>query len=578
MRSASLPALALVAGSLVLSACENDGPILQGTATTGSGGTGATSGSGGASGGSGGMGTTGGSGGMGAGGSGGGIMESPLMVGVGSKLINPTLVETEWDDANGDGYWDPQSETFTDTNGNGKFDATWMAGFGNGRPAKGINDALEARAIAFRKDGVTVVLCILDTIGYFIDDMDQIRADPKVAALAIDHVLIGSTHVHQGADTIGLWGPTPVDSGVDPEYLALTRDRAALAIEQAVGSLKPAHMRVAQRVTADPVSKSTLAYVNDTRDPIVYDPTLTIAQFTEAADPKKTIATLLHWAAHPEYAGSSNNLITADYVHWLRQVVQDGIPSEGIAGLGGTSVFVQGALGGQVGPGGGVAPLGKNGMPIVQSGLAKAEAAGTNVAKLALAALAEDGKDAASTKIVTRDKELYARVDNLAYHFLSDAGVLQRPFYMYDESKPLGPANPPWLRTQIAYLQVGPLAMITAPGELHPELWVGGYDGKWSFGQMVLNRQENAPNLNLAPKAPYLRDLVLQNPGVEYPIMAGLTQDFVGYIVANFNFVLSADQPYFSEAAGDHYEETNSIGPLCEEHIQHPMMDLAKGP
>jgi hypothetical protein len=120
--------------------------------------------------------------------------------------------------------------------------------------------------------------------------------------------------------------------------------------------------------------------------------------------------------------------------------------------------------------------------------------------------------------------------------------------------------------------------MITAPGELHPELWVGGYDGKWSFGQMILTEQENKPDLMMAPKAPYLRDLMLQNPGVEYPLVAGLTQDFLGYIVAHFNFVVDPNMPYLAEAAGDHYEETNSIGPLAEEHIQHPMMDLAKAP
>lgn len=586
MRFASVAALPLLMAPLAICACDS-GETTSGSTTTtssgGSGGTGATGGSGGTAGSpAGGAGGSGGTstGGGGTGGTGGtgGMMASPLSVGVGKQLINPTLVETEWDDQNGDGLWDQQSEPFTDTNNNGVFDAIWMAGFDNGRPAKGINDALEVRAIAFRNGDVTVAICILDTVGYFIDEMDLIRADPKVQALGIDHLLIGSTHVHEGVDTVGLWGPNPLQSGINPEYQALTRDRAALAIEEAVNSLKPARMRVAQRLAVDPATDSTLAYVNDTRDPIIYDPTLTVAQFVDDGDPTKTIATLLHWAAHPEYAGSKNNMLSADYVHWLRDVVDDGLPAEGLAGLGGTSVFVNGALGGQVGPGGGVAPIGADGMPIPQAGLAKAEAAGTTVAKLALAAITEDGKDAASSEIVVRTKEIYGRVDNLGYLFLADAGVLARPFYMYDPSMPIGPDNPPWVRSQVSYLQVGPVAMITAPGELHPELWVGGYDGSWSFGQMILNEPVNAPDLNMAPEAPYLRDLMLMNQGVEYPLVAGLTQDFLGYIVANFNYVLNPDTPYFADADGDHYEETNSIGPLCEEHLQHPMMELATPP
>lgn len=583
MRSSRLAALSLVAASFAISACDS-GETATGTTTdttTTTGTTTAAGGDGGTAGaGAGGVGgATGGVGGAGGtGGDTGGTMVSPLSVGVGKQLINPTLVETEWDDANGDGYWDPQTETFTDTNNNGVFDATWIAGFGNGRPAKGVNDALEVRAIAFRSQGVTAVICVLDVVGYFIDDMDLIRADPGVKALGIDHLLIGSTHVHEGVDTVGLWGPTQLDTGVSPEYQALTRERAALAIEEAVNSLKPARMRVAQRLAVDPATNSTLAYVNDTRDPIIYDPTVTIAQFVDDADPKQTIATLLHWAAHPEYSGSHNNMLSADYVHWLRDVVESGVPAEGIDGLGGTSVFVQGALGGQVGPGGGVAPIGADGMPVQQAGLAKAEAAGTQVAKLALAALAEDGKDASSSDIVFRDKEIYGRVDNLGYQFLAGAGVIQRPFYMYDPNQPIGPDNPPWARSEVSYLQVGPIGVVTAPGELHPELWVGGYDGSWSFGQMILNETENAPDLNQAPAAPYLRELMLQNPGVEYPLVAGLTQDFLGYIVPSFNYVLDPDAPYFAEAAGDHYEETNSIGPLCEEHLQHPMMELATAP
>jgi len=505
-------------------------------------------------------------------------MAVPFLVGVGTQKINPTIVESQWNDVNGDGYYDAQNETFTDTNGNGKFDATWMAGFGTGRPATGQNDDLEVRAIAFQKGDDLVVVCILDAIGYFIDDMDMIRADPGVKALGIDHVVIGSTHVHEGVDTMGLWGPQQGVSGVNVTYQKLTHDMAAKAIEDAVKSLAPARMRVATVETMDPVTKSTMAYVNDVRDPVIYDPTITIAQFTSDAEPTKTIATLVNWSSHPEYAGDENHLLSADYVHWLRETIENGLPANGVAGLGGKTVFIQGALGGQVGPGGGVGPLGPDGMPITQYGLPRAQAVGTNVARLALEALAKGGENAPETNIVYREQELFALVENVGYHFLASVGALDRPFFMYDPMQPIGPGNIPSLRTQIAYLQIGPLAMITCPGELHPELWVGGYDGSWSYGKPLLTETQNVPDLTTAPKGPYLRDLMLQNPGVKYPFVGGLVQDTVGYIVPSYNYVLDPNNPYLAEAAGDHYEETNSIGPKCEEQVQHPMMTLAKGP
>ncbi|MBP6841062.1 MAG: hypothetical protein KA190_27445, partial [Kofleriaceae bacterium] len=125
------------------------------------------------------------------------------------------------------------------------------------------------------------------------------------------------------------------------------------------------------------------------------------------------------------------------------------------------------------------------------------------------------------------------------------------------------------------YLQVGPLALITAPGELHPELWVGGYDGSWSWGWPLLDPSKpNTPDLATAPAPPYLRDLVLANPGVTYPVLAGLAENYVGYIVPAYNYVLSPNSPYLDEADGDHYEEVYSLGPLVEAHAVAPMLDL----
>ena len=54
----------------------------------------------------------------------------------------------------------------------------------------------------------------------------------------------------------------------------------------------------------------------------------------------------------------------------------------------------------------------------------------------------------------------------------------------------------------------------------------------------------------------------------------GLTFDFVGYIVPPYNWVLSDKSPYFMEAEGDHYEETNSIGPLAAPQIVGTMRQL----
>ena len=497
-----------------------------------------------------------------------------LRVGVARELINPDIVEREWTDTNRNNAYD-MGEAFVDVNGNGSFDATWVAGFGNGRPAVGSHDDLEVRAIAFRYNDTTVALAVLDCVGYFINHMDQVRAEPALQGVDVDRVIIASTHDHEGVDTVGLWGPRAAVSGLNPAYMALVRQRTALAVRRAVEAVRPARMRVAQVLTVDPTTGSTMAYVNDTRDPVLFDPTVTVAQFVDDADPTRTIGAWVNWSSHPEYGGSRNNLLSADYVHALRQTIEEGVAADSLPGLGGVAVFQNGALGGQVGPGGGVAPRGADGMPIAESGLPKAMAAGRNVGALALRALASDGVEASVTAVSYRTAPIHCRTENTLYGILYSQRTIERELFNYNERRAIGAGNYPWVRSRVTYLQVGPVAMISAPGELHPELWIGT-DPRWSWGRPTLTETVNRPDLTMGPPAPYLRDLMLMNPDVRYAFVGGLTEDFLGYIVPAYNFVVNPIVPYLAEAMGQHYEETNSVGPEVERYLNGPMRELAR--
>ena len=47
------------------------------------------------------------------------------------------------------------------------------------------------------------------------------------------YVLLSSTHNHEGPDTLGLWGPSPFASGVDPEYVRHVEGQIVRAVRQA---------------------------------------------------------------------------------------------------------------------------------------------------------------------------------------------------------------------------------------------------------------------------------------------------------------------------------------------------------
>jgi hypothetical protein len=91
-----------------------------------------------------------------------------------------------------------------------------------------------------------------------------------------------------------------------------------------------------------------------------------------------------------------------------------------------------------------------------------------------------------------------------------------------------------------------------------------------SFRCLVRPNHENPPALGEAPQGPYLKEKM---PG-EVIFAVGLGHDALGYIVPSYDFKLSEDGAYFFEAEGDHYEETNSVGPAHIVRITEELDDL----
>jgi hypothetical protein len=56
-------------------------------------------------------------------------------------------------------YNEADGDTYTDKNGNGQFDAVWLAGFQNNRPASGVHDDLWARTMIL-DDGSTRIALV----------------------------------------------------------------------------------------------------------------------------------------------------------------------------------------------------------------------------------------------------------------------------------------------------------------------------------------------------------------------------------------------------------------------------------
>lgn len=500
-----------------------------------------------------------------------------LHVGAAAVTITPSFdsVDAITVDVDGDGQFDPEDgDEYEDRNGDGDYDAIWLAGFGNGRGATSILNDVWARAIALRQNETTIVFLSLDVVGFFLDDAVPIRE--AVADLGIDYVSVSATHVHEGRDTIGIWGATLTESGRDPAYIAYIEERAALAVREAVAAIEPASIQYASLSLRDQPG-GVRRYVSDSRDPFIIDDEVRILRF--ARGDETTIATLVNFSAHPEYMGSRNTELSSDFPHWLREGIESGVDDPDgarVEGVGGICVFVNGALGAQIGPGG-VEVRTWDGTDVPRGTMESAATMGSQVAYFVLTALGPDGGSITeeSADLGVRRAQFFLRIENRRYHIAFLQGLFVREVFNYDPDLPVrAGVNEPDVRTEIAVIDVGRATMITMPGELDPALFVGGYDGSFTpEGVDIVNTSAiNPPDLSLAPPAPYLRDLARADADQVW--LLGLTNDFLGYFIPEFDYVLDPGLPYIGEAPGDHYEETNSIGEHAWPRVRGKLAEL----
>jgi hypothetical protein len=453
----------------------------------------------------------------------------PYGVGAAAVAITPA-VDYTLKDADSNGKFDPQvGDRLVEANGKEAKRPVWLAGFDAGRPATGVHDGLWARAVVFAQDDLCVAVVMLDLIGFFYHDVIDVRRSLP-SDLGIDHLIIASTHNHNGPDTMGLWGRTHYRCGVDRAYLRQAKDGIRNAVQQAVADLRPAEIRIAARPTG------TEGWVKDSRPPKVIDDTLTVLHCV-ARDSDETIATILHWSNHPECLGSDNTLLTSDFCHYARKRLE--------AELGGVGVYWNGAVGGLI-TSLGVPVPGPDGKAIQEAGFAQAEALGENLAGLALDLL-HDGqtRPLRDGRLQVQAKTIFLPTDNRLLRWGMNLGIINRGYY---------PGRK--LCTEIDRVQFGLLDLLTVPGEIYPEIVVGGVECP-----------DGADYPGEPQEVPPLKELLTG----EYKLILGLANDEVGYLIPQTEW--DTQPPYIYDYHKPPYGEIVSPGPHTAAALHREIAD-----
>jgi hypothetical protein len=439
----------------------------------------------------------------------------------------------------------------------------YLAGFGHNRAATGIHDDLFARCLALGIAKQTLVLCSVDLIGLFYDDVLTIRRAFHEKAPAASFLVVAATHTHAGPDTLGLYGPKPLDTGIDGKYLAWVDQRIASTAADAVEAMRPAFVELGRD---DHPLLESLQGVD--RPPRVKDPFLFVMRLARRSD-GQTIATIVNWSDHPEVLGRNNTQITSDYPHWVRAFVEKQ--------SGGTALFFSGSIG-KVSPlGDQVSLLDPETGKIAQDGdWRKAELLGTEIGRLAeraLRAASQINFDSFSIHTET----VFVPMQNSHFRAAEAAGVFAGRKPLYTSGK-LDPAKEERdlpelgrveystgrdIQTEVDYIQLraggNPVAeILTIPGEIYPELVNGG---------MARYVGADYPE---APFEPVLRERLKTS----YQFIFGLGNDEIGYLIPKAEW--DEEPPWLTNVPQSWYGEVNSVGPDAAGAVLRALVTLVR--
>jgi hypothetical protein len=526
--------------------------------------------------------------------------------------FNPNQsLEGRWNDCGYDGLCpgDEGYESPDEGEGDGEMQGAWIAGFSSGRPAqtcpeekvgcdevdccvsKWAHDDLEVRATAIKYNDITVAFAVIDTVGWFHTDIAEIKRRVR-QQVDVDLIVMAATHNHEAIDTAGQWGPgdpLPMDSGRDPKFIERIYSQSTDAIVESVNGMEEATVEA----TVLDVGVEGLA-ISDSRAPYIFNDDVPVVRFVNASS-GDTISTMLSLGQHPETLWSDNPYLTADYPHYVRKHIEEGldavVDSEGnevkpaLPGLGGTTLFFAGSVGGLINPGRGGALNYADEAPAERFSFEAAEAVGQRLAMHVLRAWDNDEADSITeTEISFATKEFLIPIENQVFQLAAfQFGLLERDVYNAAR-KSRGEYLPdlPQALSEAAVVRLGPITFFTAPGEAFSETLVGGYPGKPRVRTPVIgdvqeqrvsaqcNEEglptdggtmpciiapdaENPPDWDEAPDGPYVYEKV---PG-DYPFFIGLGMDFLGYMVPRYDY---EEAGFFEQAPGDHYEETQGAG------------------
>lgn len=410
----------------------------------------------------------------------------------------------------------------------------YLGGIFPSRLATGVHDDLLASVLMLEKSGRHVVLVSLDFLGFTRSRAREIQERVAQFGIEKEHVLIASTHTHEAPDTLGVFGPDVFTSGTSPTYMQFVQDTIVELILETKDRLTPVTME-AGTVQINDANSNYPTLIADSRQPEITIDWLSAARFVDAED--QTVATLVNWHSHPEVMIEST-LVSSDFPTWTRNRIEEQ--------LGGTCVYISGAIGGLSSPTGVEVPmrnedgspqLNEYGDPVYSPGggtWEKARSLGYVIADYAIDSLQNGIADPdPNFRVVV--EELLLPVSNpvMILAFYTNLVEFEEQDVVKDRPEFCGFFG--CSSDRLAFVEVGPLRIITSPGETFPETLSGRNESKYDFGSIW-------GEFTFAPIEGFLSKM-----NCEVPMHMSVCGNETGYLIPYTDFHPSQHPDFYEE-------------------------------
>jgi hypothetical protein len=413
----------------------------------------------------------------------------------------------------------------------------YLAGFDRGVRATGVLDDIYVRSV-FLKDSFSdggVVLAVIDCVGICNKDINEIRTEVKKNLITKPEIDINvmATHVHAAPDTQGLWGKG-IRCGINKNHMKRLKSISVECILNSINNVKPGNLFFGKVLTENMILDNRLPFVHDDH----------LARIHFVPEDKSPELYILNIGCHPELLGDKNTKISADWPAYCGKTIYEATGAE--------FIYFQGANG----------AITSEGLSEVYEGKFSGEptmiAYGKKMGEYALTIKNEIPID---VDISIRCVERILPVVNKTFTLASKLKLVKNDVIKVDALN-----YKRAVKTEVSLLKIGNIKVLLVPGELFPELALGGF----------FSAEESATGND------YEYQTLFDMMGDGEKLIFGLANDEIGYIIPDNDFYISEKKPYaFWAIPNDrhgraHYEETTGSGPFAAEMIREAVEQLIK--